>query len=1307
MSLADQQWCPTSVQVTVLQARGLRIKGKSGTNDAYAVMQVGKEKYQTSVMEKSVAPVWKEEAAFDLPQLQLQQAGGGTERSMLRVHVLHRALVGPDKLLGQAVINLLQLSEDRARNKTEWFKLLDKTGKADKDRGEVLVDIQFMRNNMTASMFDLSAAGKSRSRLGKFKDKVRGKKKESDSVSSVVPSFSQVLTDSEEEGNEEGEVAAAKDEKKKKPKIKSLFSPKSNLQRNMSQSMSVLPAKNSSLSGSQSSGLNVDPEGKKKFKFKIHKRSGSSDSKDSSSGHQKHSAPEQSNLCINGSHIYCEEPQARTSRIGSNYSLASSGHGSMDDVPESSPPSVDSLRAVRQYSPWTEEEEEEEETKTAEAENVKEDVDELRREEEEMVRMEQERRRREEEEERVRRQEEFERLAEEKRRLEEEERRRIEEEERRQREEEERMEEEKRRQEEERKLAEEKKRLEEEERRQIEEERVRKEQEERIRREEEERAQEERRRQEEEHERLAEEKRRLEEQQRRIEEEEKRKREEEERIKREEEMALEERRRQEEECERLAEEKRRLEEQEKRIEEEERIRREEEMALEEMRRQEEEERARRQEEERLEEQERRRIEAEEKKQREEEERIRKEHERRRQEEEEMVKRQIEEREENRRLEEQERRRREEEERIKKEEEEKAWREKEEYERLLEEKRKLEEEERERIEAEEKIRKEEERVRMEEERKRKEEEVRARREEEEHKKLAEEKRILEEQERRRIEEEEEKRQREEEERIRKEEKRKEEEERVRKEKEEYERLVEEKMRQEEEERRRIEEEEKIRHKEQERIEMEKERRRQEEEEEKIKREEEERVRREEKEEQARKLEKVTRNTEEEENKTKDKAAGMKSKGQSAAEVTSTNPFDENFSTNPFDEDPTSPAGPRASPVKQRSQSAVSSLGSKAASTDEKDLISTQREKRPAPQPPGRPQAERQSQREQDESAPHLPQISKQSNDKDVKTASVLPQRSVQMIAPLSRPPADAKNTQSSTTKETTNAAKHSKRPAPSRPGSVEEAPSSGPKTASSSGGKIGNKFPPEAKQKPIVYGLNPFEDDEDEDGLAAQGDTANTGSVQWPPPMAQDAEKDAASPAKIKSSKMARAPPLPAKKGATSSTSIKQNTEGGRVTDDTGVAVPDNSETHPCDPEPVRETPVQESQHVTVQSTREEGDGRKEGTSATPRRLQPVKPLNPLRQQSVSVVQGEIENKSTGIHSEVQEKTQVNGAGPKGPYSQLTREELISLVLKQENQLSQRDSKISELEQYIDNLLVRVIEEKPSILMSINSLNKPV
>lgn len=62
---------------------------------------------------------------------------------------------------------------------------------------------------------------------------------------------------------------------------------------------------------------------------------------------------------------------------------------------------------------------------------------------------------------------------------------------------------------------------------------------------------------------------------------------------------------------------------------------------------------------------------------------------------------------------------------------------------------------------------------------------------------------------------------------------------------------------------------------------------------------------------------------------------------------------------------------------------------------------------------------------------------------------------------------------------------------------------------------------------------------------------------------------------------------------------------------------------------------------------------------------------------------------------------------KGPYSQLTKAELISLVLKQDNQLLEKDKKVSELEQYIDNLLVRVMEEQPSILMSMNTLKKSV
>lgn len=117
MSLVDQSqtWFPTGVRVTVHEARDLRVKGKNGTNDAYALIQVAKDKFSTSVAEKSVSPVWKEEASFDLPLFH----SSNTERCTLYITVMHRSHVGPDKFLGQAVVNLLELSDNKTRKKTE------------------------------------------------------------------------------------------------------------------------------------------------------------------------------------------------------------------------------------------------------------------------------------------------------------------------------------------------------------------------------------------------------------------------------------------------------------------------------------------------------------------------------------------------------------------------------------------------------------------------------------------------------------------------------------------------------------------------------------------------------------------------------------------------------------------------------------------------------------------------------------------------------------------------------------------------------------------------------------------------------------------------------------------------------------------------------------------------------------------------------------------------------------------------------------------------------------------------------------
>ncbi|XP_062855373.1 rab11 family-interacting protein 1 [Trichomycterus rosablanca] len=333
MSLSEQsqQWYPTSVQVTVLQARNLRVKGKNGTNDAFAVIQVAKDKFSTSVAEKSVAPVWKEEASFDLPLFHRSNA----DRCKLYVIVMHRALGGLDKLLGQAVINLVDLHEDQARKKTDWYKLVDKGGKTDKDRGEVLLDIQFTRNSMTASMFDLSLQDKPRSRLSKIKDKVRGKKKDVDSASAVVPaSVNQVLTDSE--GEEDDNPGSLRN--KKSSKFKSLFGSKTNLNKGISQSMNTLgtlPEKNSTLSSSRTSGLNEESaEGKSKFKFLGHKRNGSTDSKVSLGpfsllNRNKQSTPDPNNVCINGNHVYSKEQDPNS---GSSLSLNDSAKGSVEDL---------------------------------------------------------------------------------------------------------------------------------------------------------------------------------------------------------------------------------------------------------------------------------------------------------------------------------------------------------------------------------------------------------------------------------------------------------------------------------------------------------------------------------------------------------------------------------------------------------------------------------------------------------------------------------------------------------------------------------------------------------------------------------------------------------------------------------------------------------------------------------------------------------------------------------------------------------------------------------------------------------------
>ncbi|XP_008590401.1 PREDICTED: rab11 family-interacting protein 1-like [Galeopterus variegatus] len=199
-----------------------------------------------------------------------------------------------------------------------------------------------MRNNMTASMFDLSVKDKSRNPLGKLKDKIKGRRKDSasDTASAIVPSTTPTV-DSDDESSKD---------KKKKSKIKTLFS-KSNLQKTpLSQSMSVLPTSKSDRvllrpgdfqspwegddDGDESSSASevmshkrtagVDPKQLTQVNFTLPKKEGLSFLGGLRS---KNDFLSRSNVCINGNHVYLEQPEAKSESKDSSPSCSPSPQG--------------------------------------------------------------------------------------------------------------------------------------------------------------------------------------------------------------------------------------------------------------------------------------------------------------------------------------------------------------------------------------------------------------------------------------------------------------------------------------------------------------------------------------------------------------------------------------------------------------------------------------------------------------------------------------------------------------------------------------------------------------------------------------------------------------------------------------------------------------------------------------------------------------------------------------------------------------------------------------------------------------------
>nr|XP_010331764.2 rab11 family-interacting protein 5 isoform X2 [Saimiri boliviensis boliviensis] len=336
------RWLPTHVQVTVLRARGLRGKssGAGSTSDAYTVIQVGREKYSTSVVEKTHGcPEWREECSFELPPgaldglLRAQEAdagqapwvAGSAAACELVLTTMHRSLIGVDKFLGQATVALDEVFGAGRAQHTQWYKLHSKAGKKEKERGEIEVTIQFTRNNLSASMFDLSMKDKPRSPFSKIKDKMKGKKKyDLESASAILPS-------SAIEDPDLGSLG-------KMGKAKGFFLRNKLRKSSLTQSNTSLGSDStlSSASGSlayqgpgaelltrspsRSSWLSTEGgrESAQSPKLFTHKRTYSDEASQMRAappralldlqGHLD--AASRSSLCVNGSHIYNEEPQA-------------------------------------------------------------------------------------------------------------------------------------------------------------------------------------------------------------------------------------------------------------------------------------------------------------------------------------------------------------------------------------------------------------------------------------------------------------------------------------------------------------------------------------------------------------------------------------------------------------------------------------------------------------------------------------------------------------------------------------------------------------------------------------------------------------------------------------------------------------------------------------------------------------------------------------------------------------------------------------------------------------------------------------
>jgi len=125
---------PNYCSCTVHQARNLPDKGKANGIDAFCTISMGKEKFVTAVREKTRSPEWQEQC--DMPIV---------DDATIKLTVYHnnKNALSKGDFVGRTYVSLRDL-HDYDHVHRSWYKLTNKDGKNDKDRGEIDVSLQFL-----------------------------------------------------------------------------------------------------------------------------------------------------------------------------------------------------------------------------------------------------------------------------------------------------------------------------------------------------------------------------------------------------------------------------------------------------------------------------------------------------------------------------------------------------------------------------------------------------------------------------------------------------------------------------------------------------------------------------------------------------------------------------------------------------------------------------------------------------------------------------------------------------------------------------------------------------------------------------------------------------------------------------------------------------------------------------------------------------------------------------------------------------------------------------------------------------------